>query len=182
MLGNRCLRFLSVALVHEAGKATDVGLVNLNVALKPVKGFGLHRQADTVEHEPRSLLGHAKGAAQLVAADSVLGIDQEPDRREPLLQADGRVLEDCPKLDAELLLAALALPDAAGLEEGLFLGATDRAGDAIRPTQASQEGEAYIGMGEVPDGANKAGGCGDGLGHGPKIPHSPWCVKYVIAA
>jgi hypothetical protein len=176
------VRGLAGTLVHEASKPTDERLVNLNIALDLRKGLGLHRQPDAVEHEPRGLLGDPKGAVQLVATDPVLGIDQQPNGGQPLVQADRGILEDRAQLDAELLLAALALPNATGLEEGVLLGPTNGAGHSIGPAQASQEVQGHVGIGEVLNGTYEVGRNGDGLVHTPKVAHSPWCVKYVIAS
>jgi hypothetical protein len=156
-------------LVHEPGTATDEGFVHLNLTLKPLgKGLGLHRQPDTVEHEPRGLLGHSKGAVQLVATDPVLGVDQQPDRGEPLVQPNGGVLEDRAQLDGELLLAALALPDTTGGQERVLVGPTAGAGDAIGPAEPRQEGKAHVLVSEVPDGLYQGSRSSNGLVHRTK--------------
>ena len=63
-----------------------------------------------------------------------------PHRGQPLRQADGRVLEDGPDLDRELLLAALALPHAAvGKVAVARAVATGAATLAIRPPHRCDE-------------------------------------------
>jgi hypothetical protein len=154
---------LLLVLVHKPRATADVGLVNLNLPLHALgEGLGLHGQPDTVEHEPGGFLGHPKSAVQLVATDTVLGVDQEPDRGEPLVEADRRILKDRPEFDAELLATALALPDAASGQERVLIGATAGAGHTIGPAETSQERQAHVRIGEVPNGLNQRSRCSDG--------------------
>ena len=83
---------LAVRDVHVLGEATDVCLVGLDSARQLLKGSACHSEANPVNHEPRRLLCHAKGTAQLTRRDAILRIGDEPNRREPLVKAQARVL------------------------------------------------------------------------------------------
>jgi hypothetical protein len=88
--------------VHVAGLRADESLVDLDLTGQLAAVFALQRKAQTRQHEPRGLLGHFQGARQLVAADAVLAVDDEPQRREPLLQRERGILEHGPDLEREL--------------------------------------------------------------------------------
>jgi hypothetical protein len=64
--------------VHELGLAADEGLIGFALPAHLLEGVGLHRQPDAVKHEPAGLLGDAKVAGQLVAADAVFAVDEQP--------------------------------------------------------------------------------------------------------
>ena len=48
-------------------------------------------------------------AVEFIAADAVLAIGEQPDGREPLIEADGRVFKYGPNLERELLLLVVAV-------------------------------------------------------------------------
>jgi len=106
--------------VHVPCLAADEGLVDLDLAVELLEGARLHGEPDAVEQEPCRLLSDPKRPAHLVGGNAVLGVGDQPHRGEPLVEPDGRVLEDAPDLDRELPLAALALPQSAGLEVGVL--------------------------------------------------------------
>src|SRR5258708_37801693 len=62
-----------------------------------------------MHHEPRGLLSYTQSATHFVAADPILAVDDEPCRREPLLQRYWRVLEDRPRLERELCMVMLSV-------------------------------------------------------------------------
>jgi hypothetical protein len=159
----------ALARVHVASLATDVGLVNLNVAAELAEALGLHGEADAVEHEPRRLLSDAERAVDLVGGNAVLAVHDHPEAREPLVETDGRAFEDGPDLDGELLAARLrhALPNSACLEERHGLSRAVRARHAVRPPKAREEGQRHIGVREVADRAEERFGAGFGL-HAPE--------------
>ena len=98
--------------------------------------FALERQPKARQHKPRGLLGDTKGAGQFVAADAVLAVGEQPERGQPLLEADSGILEDGADLQRELGFGVLlvALPDTRRFEVGDLLGAAPRAADsAIGP-------------------------------------------------
>ena len=71
--------FLPLALVHEPGLAANIGFVNLNLAGHAAEVAVLHRQPDTMEHEPSGFFGNADGSCDFVGADAVLGAGNHPD-------------------------------------------------------------------------------------------------------
>lgn len=104
-------------------------------------------------HEPRGFLRHVKRAMNLIRANTVFAVGDHPDRGEPLIEADRRILKDRSDLGAELLFRVLrlAFPQPPRLEEGHFLASTRRALHALRPSDADHEIEAGIRVGEVAD-------------------------------
>src|ERR1017187_9413438 len=88
-----------------------------------------------MEHEPCRLLSDANIAGQLIGADAVLAVRQEPHRREPFLERDGRILENGIQLDGILPTALPTLPAALVLEPVLpiLTGETRGAFRASRP-------------------------------------------------
>lgn len=61
-------------------------------------------------HEPRGLLGYIDDPSDLIRADAVLAVGNEPHRTEPLLERDRAVFEDRTDLDGELFPAFEAGP------------------------------------------------------------------------
>jgi hypothetical protein len=143
---------LSLRKVHVAGLATDEGFIHLNFPAHLHEGASLHGVSDSMEHEPCGLLSDAQIAGDLVAADSVLAVYDEPDGGHPLVHSEGAILEDGPNLHGELLLAGVAVPDAASRDEGVPIRAASWASDlAIGPAQLDRIGEAAVSIREVGD-------------------------------
>lgn len=156
--------------VHVAGLTANEGLVNLHLAFELLEGPRLHGESDPVEHEPRCLLGHTDRAGQFVGTDPVLGVDQEPQRGEPLAQTDRAILEDRAELDGELFFTGFALPDTAGREiRSLDTTALRTSGFTVRPAQVSNEVDGNILIGEVLNDADKGTRGKDSLVHGSNI-------------
>src|SRR5882724_12039187 len=93
-----------------------------------------------MEHEPRSLVGDAKGPMQLMGAHALLTTAQEVDGLEPLMQRDMAALEKRADRNREVAAALLL---AAGVQAGAMLIASDladvegaamRADRTVRPT------------------------------------------------
>lgn len=139
----------SAALVHVTGLRADVGFVGFADAAEFIEIAVLHRQPEAVQHEPRGFLSHAKGAVKLAGANAVLRVDDQPSGGQPFGEAKGRILEDRPDLGAELLLAALAVPDPARLDvlADLFRAAAGTL-HAVRPAHRRHEGVARLFVGE----------------------------------
>src|SRR5579859_2595867 len=66
---------------------------------------GAKREADAMQHEPRRFLSDLEVAGNLVAADAVFAIHDEPDGSKPFVERDRRILEYGAALHAELLVA-----------------------------------------------------------------------------
>lgn len=135
--------------VHIAGLAANEGFIDLDIPGQLVKRAGLHCKPDSVEHEPCGLLADLQVLGDLVAADAVLAIRDQPHGAQPFVQADSGVLEDGPDLDRELLFAVQAFPDQARFEEREPLGRTLRANRPVRPAQLSHELDTHLGIGKV---------------------------------
>jgi len=134
--------------------AADESLVRFDAPAQSGQRPVLHRQPDTVQHEPAGFLRHAERPRDFVGADAVLIVDEHPDGREPLVQTDGRIFEDSPDLDRELLPGVLcvALPSAIRRQERDVLAPAGRAGDTtVRPSERRQEAQAHVGVSEEPD-------------------------------
>jgi hypothetical protein len=69
---------LAASDVHVAGFPADVSLVDLDVATDLATHFVLHGKTNAVQHEPSGFLSHADSAGQFIAADSILGVGDEP--------------------------------------------------------------------------------------------------------
>ncbi len=88
-----------------------------------------------------------------MGTDSVLAVNQHPNCRHPLVQSDGRILEDAAHFDRELLLAGIAVPDAPCLNERVLLGIAAGTADlAVRPAQFDRIVESSVRVRKVDDG------------------------------
>ncbi len=150
--------------MHVAGLAADERLIDFNVAADFPARRILHRQPDTVEHEPRGLLRDAKGAVDFPRADAVLAVGDHPHARKPLIQPKRGIFKDGPGLERELPLRVLRLanPTHAGLVEVDAFAAASGAGDAIRPAASHQIVKAVHWDGKELHGFNQ----GAGVAHG----------------
>jgi hypothetical protein len=108
-----------------------------------------------MQHEPCGLLGNAQIAGNLVTADAIFAVGEQPSCGKPLVQTDGRVLKNSSNLDRELALWMMlcTLPSAPlCIELANAIGAASRANDAIRPATRSKVFNAVVQTGEVLDG------------------------------
>src|SRR5439155_2093351 len=152
--------YLQTALlvgVHVPRFAADEGFVDFDRARDLLEALVLDGEPQPMQHEPRGLLRHVDVAGDFVAADAVLAVDEHPQRRQPLVQADRAVLENRPDLHGELLFAAPAFPQRASAHPvGRFgSGATARAFGAVRPPERGDERNAGFDIGEVFDRAEQ---------------------------
>lgn len=182
-------RFLVAVLVSDATlgvhvpcTATDVGFVYLYLILRRAadlrKGLVLHRLANAVEHVPCTLLSDTDVAGKFVAGYPVLAVRNHPNCHHPFIQTQRGVLEDRAHLQAELLLAPIALPDTASLDESALLRPTTGASyHPIREPQFKGVLKSTVGIGEEDDCLLK---CMRGL-HIENVPLFFTCVKYVIS-
>src|SRR4051812_19052343 len=121
--------------------ATHVGLVNLDnlIIAAELRSVGaiVESMADTMRHEPSSLVGYAEHTVQLVRRHALFARDHKLKRQNPLVQRDVRSLEDRSYRDGELLSTAFALPQA----RALFLAAQS----IRRADQAAMRADRTIG-------------------------------------
>lgn len=132
-------KVLASAHVHIPRLAADIGFINFDVARQLVKRSVLHGLADSMKQKPRALLSHAKGTRQFAGTDAVLRVGDQPDTSQPPIEANRRIFHDGAYLDAELLLARFALPQATGRKIRHFAASADRALNAVRPAKLHQE-------------------------------------------
>lgn len=132
-----------LAKVHVPRLAADKGFVGFHgPAHFLVESALLHREPNTMVHEPRSLLRYSKPAMKFVAADSVLARDNQPRGAKPLLKRNRRVFKDRSSLQGKCwtLVLGVALPHASLCQPRNLLGAARRASDlAVRPAQFHHE-------------------------------------------
>jgi hypothetical protein len=147
------LNFLSPFCgVHVSRLASDEAFVDFNFSIEQPAALRLKAKADAREHEPCSLLTNPQIACNLVAADSVLAIREQPNSREPFIKAERGILENSPYFYRELALWMLdgALPYLAFRNVPRLTLAASWAGyDAIRPAPRYQVVKAIVGVGEI---------------------------------
>ena len=136
-----------------------------------------HSLANPLKHEPCRLLGNAKRPRQFVRRNPILAVRQHPDRNHPLIKAKGRIFHDRLNLDGELLLAGIAEPQAASLDEREVLSAAPRAVNlAVREPQLDRVLESPFRIAEV---RNRLLQSLWFVHHAKTIYHIHMCVKYI---
>lgn len=141
--------------MHIAGLPADERFVYLDFAGQLVEARGLHRQADSVEHKPRALLGYPQAASHFIAADPVFGVGDTPDGDHPTGQRQRAILENRADFARELLTAALgvAAEHGTGSDRADLFATALRADDrAIGPFGSNHRLEARGRIGKVFDG------------------------------
>jgi len=143
---------LAPRLVHVSEQAADKSLVCLHDPREfLIERFRFDSRANPVKHEPRGFLRDADRAVQLVTRNAVLAIDEHPDRHQPLVESDRRVLEDRSDTDRILFFAALALPKLARAQKRVVRRAAPRAAHAARPAHFDREFKGVLRVREVSD-------------------------------
>src|SRR5579864_3166159 len=149
------LELLPPITVHVGNFATNERLVSLDLASLTANGTApklLLRQGLTnpLQHEPCRLLGNAKRPRQFMRRDSIAAIRQHPDRSHPLVKAKRGIFHDRFDFDGELLLAVVAEPNPASLNERELLSTAPRARNfAIRPPQFAGIAETILRIGKI---------------------------------
>ena len=95
--------------VHVLGESADIRF-NLDRPGHQVERIVLHGFADTVKHKPCRLLRDTKPTGQLIRRNTVAIAGDKPNRGEPLIKANGRVLKDRADLGRELLATFPTIP------------------------------------------------------------------------
>src|SRR5216684_6186688 len=107
--------FGSLIRVHKASSTTDERLIYFHFSTWTADlhcFFFMESETNAVHHKPSRLLSDSQSAANLVGANAVLGVHDEPNGNHPLVHAERGILEDGSDLDRELLLTVLAEPNA----------------------------------------------------------------------
>ena len=123
-----------------------------------------------MQDEPGGLLGYSESAAHFVAANAITAVYEHPQRGKPLVQRDRAIFEDGAKLDAELLVAILALPPLLSLQVVVLFVTAGRAFRPVRPAEGGYGINADLLIGEV---ANRLLEC-FGLVHAQRIAKPAW--------
>jgi hypothetical protein len=113
--------------VHIPSLATDESFVRFDRARHFVDRSVVHRISDAMHHKPRRLLSHLKSAGNLVRGNAILAVRQHPHRAKPLVETNGRILEDRTDLNRVLLFAFFALPHQASRQKRRLLAGAARA-------------------------------------------------------
>src|SRR5271165_1783970 len=113
-----------------------------------------------MRHEPCGFLSYTKIAPKFIAADSILAIDDEPRGRQPLFQANRRILENRASLQRELCVVMLAI----AFPNSLFCNPDNplrlapwAAHNSIGPAQFHHEFAAMLNIGEVYNRVSEVG-------------------------
>ncbi len=141
----------ALVLMHEASRAANESFVHFDFATHFTERLILQGEPDAMKHEPRRLLGNLESAANFIGANPVLAVGEHPSCREPLVEADGRILKDGAHLDRELPLGMVggALPDTARGAERDALRATSRADNPFGPATRNKVAQAIVWIREV---------------------------------
>jgi len=141
---------LEAFAVHVAALAPNISFIRFDIAGQFIHAAILNSEPDTVKHEPSSLLSDAQCTGKLARADAVFGVYNHPESGEPLIEAQCAVLEDCPDLHRELLIAFTAIPFFARFHESYVVLVTARTHNfAVRPTDSGHEIQARARICEI---------------------------------
>lgn len=102
-----------------------------------------------MQQKPGRLPGDAQNTMDIQWANASLRVGNHPDCNQPLIQTYRAIFHDSSGFNREILLAVLAYPEAASLDETGRLAAATRAGNTIRPAQPDHKAQAIIRVGEV---------------------------------
>jgi hypothetical protein len=146
---------LTLRLVHVARFSTDESFVNFDFAREFAAVLPLLSETDSVQHEPRGLLGHSKCFRNFATAHTVLAVEYQPHCRKPLVQAQRRILKDGSNLRRELpsWMADAALPAQLILQKSDAGATAPWADNAVLPLRATGDkvAQAVILIREVQD-------------------------------
>lgn len=168
------------ALVHVPRLATYVRFVNLNLTAQFGKAAILHRQPDSLKHEPSGFLCDTQIAVKLVGTNTVLTTNQQPSRRKPLPKWNRRVLKDCSGLQRErrFRMVRIALPHTSLRKPRYVCRSAHRAlNSAIRPAEFGHEPTAVLEIREVQNRILQGGFAF----HASSMRLIHWDVKYISA-
>ncbi len=95
----------------------DESLIDFHVTGKLAQRAALQRVPNPMQHEPSGLLRDAQRPPKLIGTDAILGVDDHPQRGQPLVEPKGTFLEYRARLHRELPLAVPAFPPLATTHE-----------------------------------------------------------------
>src|SRR6185437_10743115 len=137
------LKLKATAAMHVLRLAAVEGLIHLHRSTTAAHLHGRNVLEDVpqpLKHEPCTLLSDAQIASNLVRANAVLAVHQEPQGAHPLAQVNRAVLKNGALLHTELLAALVALPPLLSIEPVMltlvfFRSAVRADGLTINPTK-----------------------------------------------
>ena len=110
---------------------SNEGLIDFDFAADlGTKEIVLHYHSDAMQHEPCGLLSNLHITSNLVAANSVFAVGDEPSCGEPFVERDRRIFHDGTNLDGELALGMVS-----GASPSAALGAEFNCRRAARRTE-----------------------------------------------
>src|SRR6185437_15936206 len=169
-------KFCSLGFVHETGLTAYVGFICFDVPCEFSRISLMQGQAQTLQHEPCGLLGDSQSAVNFQTAHTVFAIDQHPKSSHPLIERDWRILHYSSNLEGELLIAVIAKPDAASLDERMLRSlATGTGHFSIWPAQFDRILKTAFRVGKVNNRLLQ----GFWLFHESRVAGVYMCVKYI---
>ena len=139
--------------MHVADFAADEGFVYFDFTAKQsARKIILHRKTDSLKHEPRAFLRDPKSAMQFVGGNSVLAVQEHPNRRKPFFKSYRRILKNRSRLQGEgrPRMSRVAFPDSLLLKPGDLFSAARRTRDlAVRPAEFNHKLTAILELREV---------------------------------
>src|SRR6266481_819391 len=153
--------------VHVPRFAADESFVRFALATEfAAEEIILHCKANPMQHEPSRLLGNPNVTSNLITADSIFAIGDQPSCREPFVQTDSGVFHDSSNLNGEFSFCMMlsASPSASfWIKLCIIQSATWAYGDPIFPAPDSKVINAVIRIREVNNGFLQAFRFGHGF-------------------
>lgn len=164
--------------MHIASFAANKCFVGLYFTSKLTDRRVMHSSPNAVKHVPCRLLRDADRTSKLTGANAVLAIRKKPVCTHPFVESKRAILKDRSDLKAELLLAAIALPEATRFDKGMTFGAAARARNyAIRKAKIKGALKCAVLVAKVNDRFLESAR----RFHELNVRQFIACVKYVIA-
>lgn len=143
--------------VHVPRFPADERLINLDLSASATELtgiLGLHRKANSMEHEPSGFLCDTESAVNFPRANTILAVGNHPDRGKPLVQTERAILKNGSDLDGELppRMLHLAFPNSASRNESHIGASASRTRDAIGPAALNDVVKAVVRIGEIFNG------------------------------
>jgi hypothetical protein len=167
--------------VLELVPASDKGFIGFDAPTHLNEAVILDGQTNTVKHEPSCFLRDTKGTTDLVGANPVLRVDDEPNGGKPLAQGQRTVTEDGSDFNRELLLAGFAVAHHPLARKRAYFGraAMRTLHFAVRPKHLAHKVVSPLGISEHRDRFLK-GFVRGFLFHTTTIAREALGVKYII--
>src|SRR6185437_10581350 len=146
---------LALTDVHVPRFAADESFIHFDFSGEfATKEIILHGKPDAMKHEPRRLLSYFDIPRNLVTADSIFAVSDQPSSSEPFIQRNRGIFHHGADLDGKLALRMMlrTSPSAPLITEFDSLATASWANDfSVRPAADSKIVNAVIGIGEIDD-------------------------------